>query len=96
MFESRRRTSQDRVAAARRHLVFNEAQIVSATRRFISFRPLAAGAVVLVAVIGASRLFDPFSGDQALFLVGAETLHAGGVLYRDYWDIKQPGFSLSF
>jgi len=57
---------------------------------------LPAVAVLLVAAIGASRLFDPFSGDQALFLVGAKTLHAGGVLYRDYWDIKQPGIFAFF
>ena len=59
-------------------------------------RSLSVAAVALVAVIGASRLFDPFSGDQALFLVGAKTLHAGGVLYRDYWDIKQPGIFAFF
>ncbi len=53
-------------------------------------------AVFLVAVIGASRLFDPFSGDQALFLVGAKMLDAGGVLYRDYWDIKQPAIFVFF
>jgi len=52
---------------------------------------LCGAAMAVVLVIGASRLFDPFSGDQALFLVGAKTLHAGGILYRDYWDIKQPG-----
>ncbi len=57
---------------------------------------LPAAAVILAAVIGASRLFDPFSGDQALFLVGAKTLHAGGVLYRDFWDIKQPGIFAFF
>ncbi len=57
---------------------------------------LPAVAVLLVAAIGASRLFDPFSGDQAVFLVGAKTLHAGGVLYRDYWDIKQPGIFAFF
>jgi len=59
-------------------------------------RLLPAAAVILVAAVGASRLFDPFSGDQALFLVGAKTLHAGGVLYRDYWDIKQPGIFAFF
>jgi len=59
-------------------------------------RWLPTAAVVLVAAIAASRLFDPFSGDQALFLVGAKSLHAGGVLYRDYWDIKQPGIFAFF
>lgn len=59
-------------------------------------RSLPAAAAILVVAIGASRLFDPFSGDQALFLVGAKTLHAGGALYRDYWDIKQPGIFAFF
>ncbi|MBC5800519.1 MAG: hypothetical protein GIX03_06610 [Candidatus Eremiobacteraeota bacterium] len=70
---------------------------MAATRnRVRSVRWLSAAAVILVAVIGASRLFDPFSGDQALFFVGAKTLHAGGTLYRDYWDIKQPGIFAFF
>jgi hypothetical protein len=45
----------------------------------------------ILLLIGWSRFFDPFVGDQALFLIGAEKLQAGGVLYRDFWDIKQPG-----
>jgi hypothetical protein len=53
-------------------------------------------ALVLVGFLGALRLFDPFSGDQALFLVGARAMHAGGVLYRDFWDIKQPGIFLFY
>ncbi len=42
------------------------------------------------------RVFEPFSGDQALFLVAAEKLHAGGILYRDFWDIKQPAIFAFF
>ncbi len=48
-------------------------------------------ALALVAALGGLRSFDPFAGDQALFTVGALKLHAGGVLYRDFWDLKQPG-----
>jgi hypothetical protein len=51
----------------------------------------AIAALALVLFLGTLRLFDPFSGDQALFLVAAQKMHAGGVLYRDFWDIKQPG-----
>ena len=47
-------------------------------------------------MLGCIRVFEPFSGDQALFLVAAEKLHAGGVLYRDFWDIKQPGIFAFF
>ncbi len=48
-------------------------------------------AFLILALIGWSRCYDPLVGDQALFLIGAEKLAAGGVLYRDFWDIKQPG-----
>ncbi len=48
-------------------------------------------AAFIILLIGWSRFYDPFAGDQALFLIGAEKLHAGGVLYHDFWDIKQPG-----
>ncbi len=51
----------------------------------------AAVAVALLALLGFARSFDGFGGDQALFAVGAQKLHAGGVLYRDFWDLKQPG-----
>ena len=49
--------------------------------------------IVLAGVIflGLLRLSYPFDGDQALFVLGAEKIHQGGVLYRDFWDLKQPG-----
>jgi len=53
-------------------------------------------ALCLVVTLGALRTFDPFAGDQALFTVGALALHAGGVLYRDFWDIKQPGIFIFY
>lgn len=53
-------------------------------------------ASLIIFSIGWSRLYDPFAGDQALFLIGAQKLHAGGVLYRDFWDIKQPGIFAFF
>ena len=43
---------------------------------------------LLIAVI---YLPYPFFGDQAVFSTGAARLNSGGVLYRDYWDVKQPG-----
>jgi hypothetical protein len=33
----------------------------------------------------------PLTGDQALFLTAGRDLVDGHVLYRDFWDIKQPG-----
>lgn len=49
------------------------------------------GTLALVAVQGLLRLYDPFDGDQALFLLGARALDAGGRLYVAFWDNKQPG-----
>ena len=53
-----------------------------------SFAPLALGLVVLA---GALCLPMPFWGDQALFTVYARQLTEGAVLYRDLFDVKQPG-----
>jgi len=49
--------------------------------------------VVLLAVLalGLMHLPQPFERDQATFTLGAQRLAAGGVLYRDFWDVKQPG-----
>jgi len=33
----------------------------------------------------------PFDGDQALFTIGAQKVRNGALLYRDFWDLKQPG-----
>lgn len=50
--------------------------------------------LVVLAVIAALGLLvsvQPFTGDQALFASGARQLARGDVLYRDVWDVKQPG-----
>jgi hypothetical protein len=44
-----------------------------------------------VAVLGLLAAPLPFTGDQALFAAGARQLADGDVLYRDFWDVKQPG-----
>ncbi|MBS0612722.1 MAG: hypothetical protein U1F35_15270 [Steroidobacteraceae bacterium] len=43
------------------------------------------------AVIILSHLRLPLTGDQALYLYGAKAMDAGEVLYKDFWDVKQPG-----
>ncbi|MBC5800181.1 MAG: hypothetical protein GIX03_01170 [Candidatus Eremiobacteraeota bacterium] len=45
----------------------------------------------VVAVTGLIDLPQPLEGDQSLFLVGAKEMAHGAVLYRDFWDLKQPG-----
>lgn len=52
-------------------------------------RLLAIVAIVVVAALPSLPL--PFTGDQALFAIGGRTISGGGVIYRDFWDIKQPG-----
>jgi len=56
-------------------------------------RPGRGDLLVLLAVLalGLLHLPYPFGWDQSLFTLGGERLAAGGVLYRDFWDVKQPG-----
>lgn len=56
--------------------------------RFRLWDVLALG-VVLVA--GTVNLPTPFHGDQALYVLGAEKASRGAVLYRDFWELRQPG-----
>ncbi len=53
-------------------------------------------ALSLVALAGASCLARPFWGDQSLFALYARQLTQGAVLYRDLYDIKQPGIFLFY
>jgi hypothetical protein len=54
-------------------------------------RGLTALALALVAVAGGLCLALPFWGDQALFTIYGRELTRGAVLYRDVFDVKQPG-----
>ncbi|MEH2325168.1 MAG: glycosyltransferase family 39 protein [Nostoc sp.] len=47
--------------------------------------------LICVLIIGLINLPFPFAGDQALFTIGALEMQQGKVLYRDFWDLKQPG-----
>ena len=57
---------------------------------------LSAVALSLVVVAGGLCLSMPFWGDQALFTVYARALLRGAVLYRDIFDVKQPGIFLFY
>jgi hypothetical protein len=48
-------------------------------------------ALLVVAFAGLVNLPVPFHDDQGFFTTGARELLAGGALYRDFWDAKQPG-----
>ncbi len=47
--------------------------------------------MAVIGLLGTLSLRDGFSGDQALFLIFSKAIKNGAVLYRDVWDIKQPG-----
>jgi hypothetical protein len=53
-------------------------------------------ALSLVTLAGSFCLARPFWGDQALFTLYARQLTQGAVLYRDLFDIKQPGIFLFY
>ena len=50
-----------------------------------------AAVLAVIALLGLLAAPLPFTGDQALFAAGARQLARGDVLYRDFWDVKQPG-----
>lgn len=47
--------------------------------------------LALAAAAGLVNLYRPLYGDSALFLLTAEGMSRGHVLYVDVWDNKQPG-----
>jgi hypothetical protein len=61
---------------------------VTVTRRDVM---IAGAALIVVVILGLTRLADPFHGDQSLFLQYGEALARGESLYVDRWDQKQPG-----
>lgn len=54
------------------------------------------GSLAVVTFLGITRLSETFSGDQAMFTVFALAIADGAVLYRDVWDVKQPGIFLFY
>ncbi|HET9325277.1 MAG TPA: hypothetical protein VFQ05_00730, partial [Candidatus Eisenbacteria bacterium] len=64
----------------------------------VALRPsrLALWTLLAIALIGATRIPEPFDGDQALFTLMARALHRGATLYVDVWDNKQPGIFLFY
>ena len=53
-------------------------------------------AIGILCLLGALSLNYPFTGDQALFTLGATKIQHGGILYRDFWDLKQPGIFIFY
>ena len=49
-----------------------------------------------LALLALPILIRPYTGDQSLYLLMADRLRHGAVLYRDVWEIKQPGLPIFF
>ncbi len=47
-----------------------------------------------IGILGWVNLPMPLHGDAALYQLGAKALADGEMLYRDFWDLKQPGIYL--
>jgi hypothetical protein len=62
------------------------------TSRLLRFNKLDVLVLGVIVLIGLIHLPCPFGGDQALFTIGALKISNGAVLYRDFWDLKQPAF----
>jgi hypothetical protein len=52
--------------------------------------------LAIVAVLGILNLTMPFLGDQSFFTLGAIEMKQGSLLYRDFWDLKQPGIFYAY
>lgn len=57
---------------------------------------LVCGIFSLVLLLGLPTLTVPFSTDDSIFALGARTILSGGVLYRDFWEIKSPGVYFAY
>ena len=58
-----------------------------AARARLGLSPGEAFALLAVLVLGLLHLPHPFDWDQSMFVLGGQRLAAGGVLYRDFWDL---------
>lgn len=52
--------------------------------------------LTLVTLIGLIHLPFPLTANQSVFILGAEKMNQGGILYRDFWDLKPPGIFLFY
>ncbi len=54
------------------------------------------GSLVVVILLGLIHLNDPFTGDQAFFILFGQMMDEGFIPYKDIWDVKQPGIYLFY
>lgn len=52
--------------------------------------------LAIVLALGLAARAVPYTWDQAVFALGAQAMDRGAVLYRDFWDFKQPGIFVFF
>ena len=77
--------NDDRAARRGDSLVGDERNNDNVMKAGVALLACAAAAIAFVNVA------LPYGGDQALFTLGARHILAGDMLYRDFWDLKQPG-----
>lgn len=65
--------------------------IQSIQNRFVIFITL-----TLILIVGLLKSLTVLGGDQSLFVVIAQLLDAGKILYKDLFDYKQPGIFLFY
>jgi hypothetical protein len=53
-----------------------------------------AAVVVAIGLLASVNLPAPLHGDAALYQLGARAMASGDMIYRDFWDLKQPGIYL--
>jgi len=52
--------------------------------------------LLLYLLLALIHLYFPYYADQALFNLAAEMMNNHAILYKDFWDIKQPGIFYFF
>ena len=73
--------------------------ILSQSMIVTSRMPLLKSSALVLLLIGLIEIVyipNHFGTDQSIFTIGARVIQDGGILYRDYWDVKQPGIFFFF
>src|SRR3954447_13816859 len=68
-------------------------RVIHSRRRYLL---LASAVLGCVALLGVEHLPHAFGPDQAIFLIGGRSIAAGGMPYRDFWDITPVGIFLFY
>lgn len=62
----------------------------------VRYRSIEIAVLAGIVFLGMINLPQPFMGDQALNMIVAKKMDDGRLIYRDIWDLKQPGIFFFF